>query len=114
VKLRPSGRGSSSAVSYSVAALSVAALDSPFLDGAARRLMWAATVEHEYGLDRVHSSPHSSAMFSQVSASAGRQTDSPWPSCDVDLPWNPARLEQRLGRIKRIGQLRDTVVDGHG
>jgi superfamily II DNA/RNA helicase len=28
---------------------------------------------------------------------------------NVDLPWNPARLEQRLGRIKRIGQQRQTV-----
>jgi hypothetical protein len=25
------------------------------------------------------------------------------------LPWNPSRLEQRLGRIKRIGQARNTV-----
>ena len=25
------------------------------------------------------------------------------------LPWNPTRLEQRKGRIQRIGQLRDTV-----
>lgn len=28
---------------------------------------------------------------------------------NVDLPWNPARLEQRLGRIKRFGQARDNV-----
>ena len=28
---------------------------------------------------------------------------------NVDLPWNPSRLEQRLGRIKRIGQRRKTV-----
>ena len=28
---------------------------------------------------------------------------------NVDLPWNPSRLEQRLGRIKRIGQRRQTV-----
>lgn len=28
---------------------------------------------------------------------------------NVDLPWNPSRLEQRLGRIKRIGQSRTRV-----
>jgi superfamily II DNA or RNA helicase len=28
---------------------------------------------------------------------------------NVDLPWNPSRLEQRLGRIKRFGQTRQSV-----
>jgi hypothetical protein len=28
---------------------------------------------------------------------------------NVDLPWNPARLEQRKGRVQRIGQARDTI-----
>ena len=28
---------------------------------------------------------------------------------NVDLPWNPSRLEQRLGRIKRFGQARKSV-----
>ncbi len=28
---------------------------------------------------------------------------------NVDLPWNPSRLEQRLGRIKRFGQARRAV-----
>lgn len=28
---------------------------------------------------------------------------------NVDLPWNPTRLEQRIGRIKRFGQPRETV-----
>lgn len=28
---------------------------------------------------------------------------------NIDLPWNPARLEQRLGRIKRFGQSRSEV-----
>ncbi len=28
---------------------------------------------------------------------------------NVDLPWNPTRLEQRIGRIKRFGQARSSV-----
>ncbi len=28
---------------------------------------------------------------------------------NIDLPWNPTRLEQRRGRIQHIGQIRDEV-----
>ena len=28
---------------------------------------------------------------------------------NIDLPWNPTRLEQRIGRIKRFGQKRKSV-----
>ena len=33
-----------------------------------------------------------------------------WLMVNYDVPWNPARLEQRMGRIHRYGQPRDMVV----
>jgi len=29
---------------------------------------------------------------------------------NLDLPWNPMRVEQRIGRVHRIGQKRDVFI----
>ncbi len=42
-------------------------------------------------------------------ACEGLNLQTPGTLINVDLPWNPSRLEQRLGRIKRFGQFRKFV-----
>jgi len=43
------------------------------------------------------------------SASEGLNLQTLGTLINLDLPWNPTRLEQRKGRIQRIGQINDTV-----
>ncbi|MBP8824422.1 MAG: DEAD/DEAH box helicase family protein [Flavobacteriales bacterium] len=47
--------------------------------------------------------------FGTDSASEGLNLQRLGTLVNLDLPWNPTRLEQRKGRIQRIGQMRDTV-----
>jgi superfamily II DNA or RNA helicase len=48
-------------------------------------------------------------MLGTDSASEGLNLQRLGTLINLDLPWNPTRLEQRKGRIQRIGQLHDTV-----
>jgi superfamily II DNA or RNA helicase len=48
-------------------------------------------------------------LFGTDAASEGLNLQRLSTLINLDLPWNPTRLEQRKGRIQRIGQLRDTV-----
>ena len=43
------------------------------------------------------------------SASEGLNLQTLGSLINIDLPWNPTRLEQRKGRIQRIGQIHDTI-----
>lgn len=48
-------------------------------------------------------------LFGTDSASEGLNLQRLGTLINLDLPWNPTRLEQRKGRIQRIGQTRDVV-----
>jgi superfamily II DNA or RNA helicase len=44
------------------------------------------------------------------SGSEGRNLQFAHAVCNFDLPWNPMRIEQRIGRLSRIGQTHDVHV----
>ena len=48
-------------------------------------------------------------MFGTDAASEGLNLQKMGSLINLDLPWNPTRLEQRKGRIARMGQVRDEV-----
>jgi superfamily II DNA/RNA helicase len=48
-------------------------------------------------------------LFGTDAASEGLNLQRLGTLINIDLPWNPTRLEQRKGRIQRIGQLREEV-----
>lgn len=48
-------------------------------------------------------------LFGTDAASEGLNLQKIGTLINLDLPWNPTRLEQRKGRIQRIGQARDEV-----
>lgn len=49
-------------------------------------------------------------IFGTDSASEGLNLQRLGTLINLDLPWNPTRLEQRKGRIQRIGQINDRVL----
>jgi superfamily II DNA or RNA helicase len=48
-------------------------------------------------------------LFGTDAASEGLNLQRLGTLINLDLPWNPTKLEQRKGRIQRIGQIRETV-----
>lgn len=49
-------------------------------------------------------------VFCSDAASEGLNLQAARILINVDVPWTPARLEQRVGRIARLGQIADEVV----
>jgi superfamily II DNA/RNA helicase len=46
-------------------------------------------------------------LLSTDAGSEGRNLQFCNAVCNFDLPWNPMKIEQRVGRLSRIGQMRD-------
>ena len=49
-------------------------------------------------------------LLATESGSEGRNLQFAHALCNFDLPWNPMRIEQRIGRLSRIGQTHDIQI----
>ena len=49
-------------------------------------------------------------LVSTEAAGEGRNLQFCHVMVNMDLPWNPMQIEQRIGRLHRIGQQHDVVV----
>jgi SNF2 family DNA or RNA helicase len=49
-------------------------------------------------------------LLSTEAAGEGRNLQFCWRMVNYDLPWNPMRIEQRIGRIHRIGQTHEVTI----
>jgi SNF2 family DNA or RNA helicase len=54
--------------------------------------------------------PNIPVLLSTESAGEGRNLQFCHVMVNVDLPWNPMQIEQRLGRLHRVGQTRDVLL----
>lgn len=53
--------------------------------------------------------PHARIMLATDAAGEGLNMQFAWVMVNYDIPWNPARLEQRMGRLHRFGQTHPEV-----
>ncbi len=65
-------------------------------------------LEKEQAIDRFRGP--ASVLLCTESGSEGRNLQFAHGVCNFDLPWNPMKIEQRIGRLSRIGQTHDVHV----
>ncbi|MBI5619193.1 MAG: DEAD/DEAH box helicase [Gammaproteobacteria bacterium] len=61
-------------------------------------------------VERFRADPHCRVFLSTDAGAAGLNLQHASTLVNMDLPWNPALLEQRIGRIHRMGQTRPVQV----
>ena len=65
-------------------------------------------MEKEKSLQRFRD--HDQVLISTESGGEGRNLQFCNVLVNYDLPWNPMQIEQRIGRISRVGQIRDVYI----
>ena len=65
---------------------------------------------HEKDAAIAHFRDHSRVLLSTGAGGEGRNLQFADTVINFDLPWNPMRIEQRVGRVHRIGQTHDVFV----
>ena len=70
--------------------------------GGLARLQKEAAIERFRGPARL--------LLATEAGSEGRNLQFAHAVCNFDLPWNPMKIEQRIGRLSRIGQTHDVYV----
>ncbi len=70
--------------------------------GGLSRLEKEAAIERFRGRARI--------LLCTEAGSEGRNLQFAHAVCNFDLPWNPMKIEQRIGRLSRIGQTHDVHV----
>jgi SNF2 family DNA or RNA helicase len=65
-------------------------------------------LEKEAAVDRFRGPAR--LLLATESGSEGRNLQFAHAICNFDLPWNPMKIEQRIGRLSRIGQTHDVHV----
>src|ERR1019366_10016114 len=67
-----------------------------------------AEIRREQGVKNPDA-PSARNMLATDAAGEGINLQFAWLMVNFDVPWNPARLEQRMGRLHRFGQRHDEV-----
>lgn len=68
------------------------------------------SVKRKHLVDKFQNDPDIRVFLSTDAGSTGLNLQSASTIINIDLPWNPAVLEQRIGRIYRIGQRNNIQV----
>jgi len=80
-------------------------------DGIVTELLHGSIKEpREEVLKRFETTEKPTVLLSSEVGSEGVDLQFCWVVINYDLPWNPMRLEQRIGRVDRLGQLRQKII----